>query len=223
MTEVDTRPAAVAFNEYEQFIRSYAKDYLTPFDVETMILDGVTKENTKVDRPLVTTPSEDKLYDSLDELNYDITRALMSGLSNAITNNTGTWGCNPYSLQAALIKYCSDNGFNTDTDFCLACSVDSQKSLEKQIFKSISDDIPVIMLIGFNLSDEPKTEYRYDWDATPTKSVDSHYVVITGIYIDNVVKKSTLTVSTWSRKAYIELDNFLENPGSFGGIIFIQT
>jgi hypothetical protein len=49
--------------------------------------------------------------------------------------------------------------------------------------------------------------------------MSEHYVVITGIEIDNIIGKTRLIVSTWSSKAVIYLEDFMINSGMFGGYI----
>lgn len=219
LTKVDTSKSSISYNDYDQFVRLYAQNYLTPLDVETPVLGAVTEENTKVDRPIFLTPWESKWYDFLDELSYDLSSSLANAAVNAATNGTGTWGCDPFNMLTELEKYCSDNGVNVTTDLCFASTLASQESLEERILESISNDIPAVMVIGL----KGATKYRFAFDDVATDSVGEHFVVITGIHIDKITNKTTLTVSTWSKKAYIDLDNFLDNAGMFGCVAFVQN
>lgn len=218
LVDVDTSSITVSFEEYDRFVRLYAKDYLTPLDVETPILDGVTEDDLKKRRPMFLTPWESEFYDVIDKHRYESYQNYAQLFVDTITAKTGTWGCDPSSLQTAFEKYCLDNKLSVNAEYCFASPTYSQKSLEERIINTISKDIPAIMMIGLLQS----TEYRYDCNSKDIMSTSSHFVVITGINIDNITQKTTLTVSTWSHKAYIELDNYLDNSGLLGGILFLQ-
>lgn len=48
------------------------------------------------------------------------------------------------------------------------------------------------------------------------------FVAITGINIDTITNKTTLTISTWSHKAYMDLEGFVNNAGVVGGITAVS-
>ena len=213
LTPVNTSKQMIAWREYDSFVRSYASNYLTPFDVESAVIDGVTPENTKVKRPLFMTSLEKEWYDLLDELNYISSKEAAKLISDLITDGTGTWGCNPYSMTTGFNKFIADKGFN-DINLTYYNSLYDRKKLEEMICKSLSNDVPAIMMIGL----QGDVAYMYDGETTMSRKMTAHFVTITGISIDKITGKTTLTISTWSEKAYIELGNFIDNAGILGGI-----
>lgn len=218
LTSVNTSNSQISYNEYDQFVRLYSQNYLTPFDVETPILSGVTKENTKIKRPVFTTSWEDSWYDFLDELNYSLSQDMAKLLSDTITDDTGTWGCDPFSLTSQLNKFYSDNGvYSLNYSYYLAAT-NTKKEYEKLISNSINKDVPAIMMVGVG----GKTPYMYETDTSMSNEMQTHFVAITGINIDTITDKTTLTISTWSHKAYIDLEGFVNNAGVVGGITAVS-
>ena len=90
LTSVNTSNSSIDYFEYENFVQSYAENYLTPFDIESIAVGSVTKENTKVKRPLFYTRWEGCWYDFLDEVNYSCAQDTAKFLSDAVTDGTGT-------------------------------------------------------------------------------------------------------------------------------------
>lgn len=214
LTSVNTSNSSIDYSEYENFVQSYAENYLTPFDVESIVVGSVTKENTKVKRPLFYTSWEGVFYDLLDEFTYACAQDAAKYLSDAITDSTGTWGCDPFSLANSLNKYYVDQGINDIEYNYYMTDTNSREELEKNILKSLDKDIPSIMMVGISGA----TPYMYDGETEMNRSMKTHFVTITGLKVDEISGVTTATISTWSKKAYIDFEGFMEASGLVGGV-----
>ena len=80
LTDVNTTGEYISYEEYDEFVRQYSKEYLTPIDVQT---------------PLMLTMKHAGYYPYED---FSETGILLSDL---ITDGTGTWGCLPAMMDSA--------------------------------------------------------------------------------------------------------------------------
>ena len=60
--------------------------------------------------------------------------------------------------------------------------------------------------------------FKYENDLDMCRSMSTHYVVVTGIKYDYINNSTTLIVSTWSKKAELSLEGYMDSPGLLGGL-----
>lgn len=194
LTDVNTTEEYIPYEEYNEFVRQYSKDYLTPIDVQT---------------PLMLTMKHAGYYPYEDFSETGIM------LSNLITNSTGTWGCRVKDLNNSLKDYFTDNNYTdieVETYDVLGIG---QQEMEGIIWKSIESDIPVIM--RSNYFSEIIATYG---DGTESDEFQTHFFTITGIKVDSITGDTKLTISTWSHYGTIRFNYFFEES-TFGSKIII--
>ena len=87
----------------------------------------------------------------------------------------------------------------------------SKRKMFKRIKEMINNDIPVIMCIpkvlGFNK--EHDNLAFYDEKLTAVSGANGHFVVVTGIYTHPFNNEIYLSISSWGKKYYINLNEYL--------------
>jgi hypothetical protein len=61
-----------------------------------------------------------------------------------------------------------------------------------------------------------------DGSKTADVITGAHFMTITGIHIDKIKMKTTLTLSNWGKKIEIDLDDYINNHGLFGGFVLFN-
>ena len=216
LTEVDTTSRKIDYSEYDKFVRGYVEDYLRPIDLQASMVDSITREETKVDRPYFTTDLEDAWYDMLDDINYEAAKGVNQAIVDAVSGGTGTWGVLPPSVATTLNQYVTDVGQSSVVNMISRdANLLEMEEVQEMLADSLNNNIPGILMIGlkadvyFGYSIENQMEYK----------MVPHFVVVTGMKIDEVIGKTTVEFSTWSKKAYLDLQNYLENPGILGAVV----
>ena len=194
LTDVDTAGEYISFEEYDEFIRQYSKDYLTPIDVQT---------------PLMLTMKHAGYYPYED---FSETGIMLSDL---ITDNTGTWGCLPGMVESAFDKYITEGNYDELSVEKYDIIISGQEEIEEEIYNSISKDVPVIFLT--NIFSQVKC---YGINVNRSKELGTHYVTVTGICIDSITGETTLIISTWSFMASFSLNEMYAEK-SIGSKVFI--
>ncbi len=197
-------------------MRGYVEDYLRPIDLQASMVDSITREETKVDRPYFTTDLEDAWYDMLDDINYEAAKGVNQAIVDAVSGGTGTWGVLPPSVATTLNQYVTDVGQSSVVNMISRdANLLEMEEVQEMLADSLNNNIPGILMIGlkadvyFGYSTENQMEYK----------MVPHFVVVTGMKIDEVIGKTTVEFSTWSKKAYLDLQNYLENPGILGAVV----
>jgi hypothetical protein len=210
LTSVDTSADTIDFNDYNRFVRKYARDYLTPFDIETPIQSiGL----------FFYCLGETLTFGSLgNTITMDEFLGYYNDFSDSISDNTGTWGVNPLSLQFAYNKFLKEKGFTNKTTYY------DDNITERTFINNLNQNRPIILFVG------PGNEV-YFWEKSGTpywelpkgerEKFGAHYVVVIGMEVDTISGKSTLEICTWGRTAYMEFNNFVGNMGLLGGVITI--
>lgn len=215
LTEVDTSGETIAFEEYEAFVRMYAQEYVTPIDVEKfMALDMPSWVISYLkDIPLDAFFSKLSGSDiSARLLVYIYLSASGWAIADLVTGGYGTWGCMPWSVVNGLEQYFADNGQET---VCYEHIFDCSRSQAEQlIFGELTRQRPVILLMGLLC----ETSYKRE-NGSVGKQKAAHYVNVTKVCKNSITGKTTLIVSSWTEILYIDLENFLDKKGVFGGFI----
>ena len=195
----------ISYDQYEEFVRFYVNNYVEPFDLEEALL-----KDLKLERPYLMTRFEKLMYDELDEF----LRQIVVDTSNAITVGTGSIGCFPTSVSEAFNQYCNDHKcYDMYMRFYQTKNY-TQDFVEKKIEDSLYKDMPPVLLVGL-YTDVP---FKYENDLDMCRSMSTHYVVVTGIKYDYINNSTTLIVSTWSKKAELSLEGYMDSPGLLGGL-----
>ncbi len=210
LTVVNTSNDLIQYNEYDQFVRSYADNYLVPFDVESLILDSVTRTAVI----MISIRWGSSWPDCLEILNSFCLSDSTKLLSDLISNDTGTWGCDPLSLANELNQFYIDQGVTTMNYSHHLAELSTREELETIISNSLQEDIPPILLAGVGGT----ITYMYEGETSMSNEVKNHFITITAINIDKISNKTILTSSTWSRKAFVDLESVVNNPGLIGGV-----
>lgn len=202
LTDVNTENDTISYEEYNEFVRGYAEDYLTPINLTRHFVITTTIAGA-------VTPQPDLLL--LAQGGYKF--------SMLISNDTGTWGCMPFSVQNALEDYFDDKLATTDASIPQVelNSVVSltQQEVERIIFNSLYQDKPIIFL----------TEINSDvliYYAGGSQKLKTHYVTITGISKDNITNETIITVSSWSRIGTVNLNDLYADAGILSSIISLN-
>lgn len=197
-------------------MRGYVDNYLRPIDLQTDVVDSITREETKVDRPIFTTALEDAWYDMLDEISYDMTKDFSQIVVDSISDGTGTWGVMPPSVSTTLNQYVADVGEPSVINMISRdANLLEMEEVQEMLADSLNQNVPGILMIGLDAD----VYFGYSIEDHMKYKMMPHYVVVTGMKIDEVIGKTTVEFSTWSQKAYLDLQNYLDNPGIFGAVI----
>ena len=153
----------------------------------------------------------------------------MQLLSNKLTISTGmisgVWlAFIPTSYNGVINDVFEICGADYTASWNFSCSQDDCKS---DIKRMLSNDIPVVF--AYYNNDEKLDLYETTnlTDFTAAKTVESHYMVITGIveFSDDVVDitkhKTLFEVSSWGKKYYIDAEKYLSNLSPFSNILNI--
>lgn len=195
----------ISYDQYEEFVRFYVNNYVEPFDLEEALL-----KDLKLERPYLMTKFEKLMYDELDEF----LRQIVVDTSNAITDGTGSIGCFPTSVSEAFNQYCNDHKcYDMYMRFYQTKNY-TQDFVEKKIEDSLYKNMPPVLLVGL-YTDVP---FKYENDLDMCRSMSTHYVVVTGIKYDYINNNTTLIISTWSKKAELSLEGYMDSPGLLGGL-----
>ena len=82
------------------------------------------------------------------------------------------------------------------------------KNAADYIVEGLEDNKPVAMLIGINFRLQEVEIFGLD-GAESISSINTHWVTITEIEIDNIKEKYTVKVSTWGEYAYVDLKDYV--------------
>lgn len=125
-----------------------------------------------------------------------------------------------YGLKKLMLSY----GQSFSCRWCF-----SIKKLYKRIYSMISNDIPVIMCIPKVLSFSKKKDNLafYDENLTAINGTNGHFVVVTGIYTHPFNNEIYLSISSWGKKYYINLNEYIyfckhHIMGITGNIMYIS-
>lgn len=188
---------------YNQFITSFSDEYLTPIDTNN-ISDIITE--------LCSSPALGANRKYLSEI-----------ISNLISDNTNTWGILPPMFESGINNFLSKNKIENYYCKCLYNPLYYINNEQKEnyyndikllIKKSLSNDIPIPIMTSFG-------KIRYKYENGVTQDVSQHWVNITSLIEDNITHKIYLIISTWGKKATINLDDFIYNAGTGSCFAFI--
>lgn len=194
LTDVNTTGEYISFEEYDEFVRQYSEEYLTPIDVQT---------------PLTLTMKHAGYYPYED---FSETGIMLSDL---ITGNTGTWGC-PV-IDDSLQDYFYDKNYVDIEVKKYSVRGTGKQKIENIVWNSIECDVPVIIRSNY-FSDMVAI---YD-DGKESVEFLTHYVTITGIKIDSITGETNFVVSTWSHRGTISLNHFFEETSIGSQIVVIK-
>jgi len=98
----------------------------------------------------------------------------------------------------------------------------SKENVTNYIMRGLQADAPVAMMMGFNnlLHHIEVVQPNGKWWVQ--KSFATHWVVITGITIDEITHKTTLKVSTWGGHANLDLDKYMEGERLYECLIWFK-
>ena len=141
-------------------------------------------------------------------------RIVVTSIKEKYASETGCVGCIPTEIANGLNEYTYGKEIALNMQYYEADEL-SKFEMEKKVYKSLEKNVPSVLLVGINT----QVPYRYYGNDKIVDTTEAHYMVITGLKIDNITGKTTLQVSTWSRLAFIYLEDYISNPGWLGGII----
>lgn len=186
--------ASISFEEYDEFVRQYSEEYLTPIDVQT---------------PLTFTMKCTTYFFYEDMSSMGIV------LSNSITGGTGTWGCFPWMVESAFDNYIDEGNYD-DLSIEKYDTINlGQNRIEGLIAASLEKDIPVIFMTNYfsKVTCQCKNKSGRSYLGT-------HYITITGIEINEITGDTMLFFSTWSDIATAKLNDFYFDEWG-GSTVFI--
>lgn len=125
------------------------------------------------------------------------------------------------------------NGLGLNAKWCT-----SKDKMLPRIIEMLDDDIPITLGI-YTSKDEGINFYALDpqandpynltlnGDKAYSNKVNSHYVTITGMLIDDVKNQTILEISSWGRKYYINYEEYIEFVDKnsnyvFNNIVYIE-
>lgn len=194
LTDVNTTGEYISFEEYDEFVRQYSEEYLTPIDVQT---------------PLMLTMKHAGYYPYED---FSETGIMLSDL---ITKNAGTWGCFPWMVESAFDNYSDESNYD-DLNVEKYDTINlGQNRIEGLIAASLEKDIPVIFMTNYfsKVTCQCKNKSGRSYLGT-------HYITITGIEINEITGDTMLIFSTWSDIATVRLNDFYNDVWN-GSKVFI--
>lgn len=108
------------------------------------------------------------------------------------------------------LRFClKKHNLNRKCSWCF-----SLKKMQKRIERMLSNDTPVILCVPKSLNFGIKKDRSYvlpfyDENLNIISGASGHYVVITGSYEDTTSGRIYLSISSWGRKFYIGLDEYI--------------
>ncbi len=189
-TGINLTNSPLSKDEYIEFKHYYATYYATPTNVEDGIIPG-------------------KQFDMSFE-------TLMELCGTYLTNGTGTLGVFPGTLKSEIEKYLKDIGTKSSTT---SVSPEKQDKFFKKVGNSLENDIPVILLIGY----DNKAEVPLYQSGVKSTTTSWHYVVCTELIIDNINQDNTIiTLSSWGKKYEMKYQEYLDFNGIMSQAIILN-
>ena len=134
------------------------------------------------------------------------------------------------TIAQGIRKYGYSNELWLSTTWC-----SSKDKMLPRMIKMLDDDIPITLgiytskkegIYFYDLDSQPNDKYNFIVKKYPYK-VNSHYVTITGMMIDNVKGQTILEISSWGCKYYINYEEYIEfvdknSNYTFNNIVYIE-
>jgi Mg-chelatase subunit ChlD len=211
-TTVPMQTGVFNWSDYNTFVKDYARDYLTPFDIFIL-----TSPIIEFQLPRLPVYSEYNLYPTLydvtvDQLNVTVP---LSGifLSDIVTDGTYTWGTTLPVLTSAFNSYASEHG-NSYAMTDMYPNSCSKETMEDMIYTTMLLNRPSILSLGHFCD----VDYENLSLNKPDNFSKAHFMTITSIKIDKILGETEITLSTWSQKVTLSFDEFYDNAGIGGGL-----
>jgi hypothetical protein len=98
--------------------------------------------------------------------------------------------------------------------------LNNKKIFEQIVIENLNNNMPIILSYGIS---QTPLSFEVIEGANAGKNIKiMHMMNVIGMKTDNITKNTKLIIASWSRKIEIDLDEYLNNQGVFGGIACFQ-